>query len=53
MCTGLDCPLRENCHRAMASQNIYAQSYFMRVPYNKAKEDCKMYYPKTNLNLKQ
>lgn len=53
MCTGIDCPLRENCHRAMANQDIYAQSYFMSPPYDNIIKDCEYYYPKTNLNLKQ
>jgi len=39
MCSGADCPLKDNCYRYTANKNEHRQSFFMNVPYNK--EDCK------------
>lgn len=33
MCTGKDCPLKDDCYRYTAFPNLYYQSYFRDPPY--------------------
>jgi hypothetical protein len=40
MCKGTDCPMKANCHRYTATPNEWRQSYFIEVPWDKAKGDC-------------
>ena len=39
MCSGIGCPLREDCLRHKSKPSIN-QSYFMYMPYNWEKRDC-------------
>ena len=43
MCSGLNCPKKESCHRYMANKSFW-QSYFTEVPYNKELDDCEYYW---------
>jgi len=43
MCSGKDCPLKENCYRYKAKQSDY-QSYFFNPPYDKEYESCSHYW---------
>ena len=43
MCSGLNCPKKETCHRYAANKS-YWQSYFMEVPYNKETDNCGFYW---------
>lgn len=33
MCSGLGCPLKENCYRHTATPSEFRQSYFMNPPF--------------------
>ena len=39
MCSGLKCPLKSNCYRALAIPNEFRQSYFLALPFDG--EGCK------------
>ena len=43
-CEGTDCPLKETCYRYTASADDMWQSYFVEIPYDKEKKECKYYY---------
>lgn len=40
MCSGKDCPLKEECYRHTAPVNEYRQAYFNEPPYDKVKKKC-------------
>ncbi len=44
MCTGVDCPRKNQCYRFTASKGVY-QSYFLNVVYDKIKDSCDEYWP--------
>lgn len=44
MCTGGDCPLKEQCYRFKAVPNKFRQSMFMTIPYDKEEEKCKYFW---------
>jgi len=44
MCTGDDCPLKENCYRFTAEASKYLQSYFFTPPFEN--NTCEMYWGK-------
>ncbi len=44
MCTGTDCPKKENCYRFTAKSNEYRQAYFTKPPIKDGK--CEMYWGK-------
>lgn len=44
MCSGNNCPLKENCYRFLAAPNPYRQSYFTEPPFNKVIEDCDYFW---------
>lgn len=55
MCSGLECPKKETCHRFNAKASEYRQSFFVTPPYDKEKDKCNHYWrdedkndPKTN-----
>lgn len=47
MCSGQDCPLKEQCYRHKATPRIW-QSYFMNPPYNKETEECDRFWEMKN-----
>jgi hypothetical protein len=49
MCTGLNCPLKENCYRHKATPGIW-QSYFTIPPYIKELEECDSFWEMKNNN---
>ena len=54
-CRGTNCPLKEDCYRYLAKEDVY-QSNFMRVPYIDGK--CNFYWkrdgqPKKKNSLRQ
>jgi len=49
MCSGVDCPLKENCYRYTAIKSDY-QAYFMGVLYNEEDRVCK-YFWQNDLNI--
>ena len=48
MCSGKDCPVRDDCYRFTAIPTQYGQSYFMDVPGKtiNGKFTCEMYWGK-------
>lgn len=48
MCEGLSCPLKESCHRFTANKNELYQSYFVDIPYDNEKKECKYYWKEEN-----
>jgi hypothetical protein len=44
MCTGDDCPLKENCYRFTAEASKYLQSYFLTSPFDG--KTCNSYWGK-------
>lgn len=53
MCKGTNCPIKQNCHRALAIPNLNWQSYFSEIPYNKEKEKCDEYWEIINDKTKK
>lgn len=52
-CKGTGCPVKKQCYRFTANENVYRQSYFTNVPFyinetkgDKIKIDCGMYWGK-------
>ena len=43
MCSGIDCPLKENCYRYTAQPSKYRQSFFSEVPYNIEEKRCEYF----------
>lgn len=45
MCSGVDCPMKEKCHRFTAKPDEY-QSYFSIPPFKKehGKPDCEFFW---------
>jgi hypothetical protein len=43
-CNPKNCPLKETCYRFTAPVDDMWQSYFVEVPYDKEKKECKYYY---------
>jgi hypothetical protein len=47
-CIGKDdsfvCPLMNTCHRYLVSSNIYYQSMFTHIPYDKENKYCQYYW---------
>jgi hypothetical protein len=52
MCSGKDCPLKENCYRVMATPSGY-QSYFINPPYDYEDKDCSYHWPIKHEGLKE
>lgn len=44
MCSGNDCPLKENCYRYKAKPSEFRQSYFIHPPYDKQKNECHSFW---------
>jgi len=40
MCSGSECPIKNNCYRHRAVSNL-AQPYFLYVPFNAETQTCK------------
>lgn len=41
-CKGEGCPLKEECHRYTAKDNLYRQSYFVETPFDFKHNTCEM-----------
>lgn len=46
MCSGKNCPLKEECYRYTAKPNEHRQSYFMNPPFDKEKQECQHLWKK-------
>ena len=51
MCKGNECPLKFECYRFTAFADDLLQPYFVSIPYDKDKKECKMFWD-TNVNKK-
>jgi hypothetical protein len=40
MCSGVGCPIRENCYRFTAPVNEHRQSMFMEIPCDNESKTC-------------
>ncbi|MNR29141.1 hypothetical protein D3C85_1465090 [compost metagenome] len=54
-CSGKDesfvCPFKEDCYRFTCIKNPYRQSYFVEIPFDKEKVDCKYYWANSKVEL--
>lgn len=44
MCSGDDCPIKDNCYRYIAKPSEYLQAYFSEVPYNNQTNSCEYFW---------
>lgn len=40
MCTGTDCPIKDNCYRYWAEPSEFRQAYFFNPPYDETNKKC-------------
>lgn len=44
MCSGNNCPIKEDCYRYTALANPYWQSFFTTAPFNESTNQCSEFY---------
>lgn len=50
-CEGKDCPFKDKCYRYTCPKNPYRQSYFVEIPFDKDKADCKYFSPNSKVEI--